>query len=110
QASLEAKKKQLTESRALKLLSEFVEHTTGEPIRNYTVTQWLREWLSAKKVETSASTFTKYESSINRFLSSLGSRADINLHAVLPSDIRDCRESERASGKSPTTCNDYLGT
>jgi integrase len=109
-ASFEAKKKQLTESCALKLLSEFVEHTTGEPIRNYTVTQWLREWLSAKKVETSASTFTKYESSINRFLSSLGSRADINLRAVLPSDIRDCRESERASGKSPTTCNDYLGT
>jgi len=109
-ASFEAKKNLLTESCALKLLSEFVEHTTGEPIRNYTVTQWLREWLKAKKEETSASTFTKYESSINRFLSSLGPRADINLRAVLPSDIRDCRESERASGKSPATCNDYLGT
>src|SRR5215470_9120582 len=66
-ASFEAKKNLLTESRALALLSEFVEHTTGEPVRNYTVTQWLREWLSAKKAETSTSTFIKYESSINRF-------------------------------------------
>jgi integrase len=109
-ASLEARRRELTESRALALLSEFVEHTTGEKVRNYTVTQWLREWLFSKKEETSPATFIKYESSINRFLSRLGSRADINLRAVLPSDIRDCRESERASGKSPATCNDYLGT
>lgn len=109
QAQAEAKKKQLTESRALDLLSEFVEHTTGEKVRNYTVTQWLREWLKGKKEETSPSTFIKYESVINRFLSSLGPRADINLRAVLPSDIGKCRESDRESGKSPTTCNDFLG-
>src|SRR5262245_54934739 len=109
-ASLEAKRKELTESRALALLSEFVEHTTGEPVRNYTVTQWLREWLSAKKAETSASTFTKYDSTVSRFLSQLGARAGINLRAVLPSDIRDARERERASGKSAATLNDYLGT
>src|SRR5262245_139785 len=109
-ASLEAKRKELTESRALALLSEFVEHTTGEPVRNYTVSQWLREWLVAKKEETSASTFTKYVSTIERFLSSLGSRAGINRRAVLPSDSRDARESERASGKSAATLNDYLGT
>jgi integrase len=40
----------------------------------------------------------------------LGARAEINLRAVLPSDIRDARESERASGKSAATLNDFLGT
>jgi integrase len=109
-ASVEAKKKEITESRALALLSEFVEHTTGEAVRNYTAAEWLREWVASKKQETSPATFTKYVSITERFLSSLGARAAINLRAVLPSDIRDARESERASGKSAVTLNDYLGT
>src|SRR5262245_34102221 len=82
QAAREARKLELTESRALDLLSEFVEATTGEKVRNYTVTSWLQEWLHSKKTETSASTFAKYQGIIRRFLSHLGQRANINLRAL----------------------------
>jgi hypothetical protein len=46
---LKQRKRELTESSALALLSEFVEHTTGEAVRNYTVSGWLREWLTSKR-------------------------------------------------------------
>src|SRR5262249_3391627 len=109
QAAREARKRELTASRALELLSEFVEATTGEKVRNYSVTGWLAEWLSSKKTETSPSTFTKYQSIVKRFLSHLGQRANINLRALLPSDVRDFRESERADGKAAASTNDSLG-
>src|SRR5262245_29213672 len=107
-AAREAGRKELTESRALSLLSEFVEATTGEAVRNYTVSQWLHEWLQGKKSETSAPTLAKYSGVVAKFLLHLGPRSSINLRAVLPSDVRDYRESERLSGKTAASCNDNL--
>jgi integrase len=108
-ASHESKAGRLTESRALELVSEIVEQTTGEPLRSYTAEGWLREWLAGKKSAKSRATTLKYEGAIERFIESLGPRAGINLRQVLPRDVLRFRESEVASGKHPGTCNDYLG-
>jgi Site-specific recombinase XerD len=108
-ASHESRAGRLTESRALELVSEIVEQTTGEPLRSYTVEGWLREWCKGKQDTKSSATASKYETAIERFIESLGPRAGLNLRQVLPRDVLRWRESEVASGKHPGTCNDYLG-
>jgi integrase len=99
----------LTESRALELVSEIVEQTTGEPLRSYSACAWLREWVAGKKSSKSASTSSKYEAAIERFIVSLGPRAGLNLRQVLPRDVLRFREEEVQKGKHPGTCNDELG-
>jgi integrase len=108
-AANESRAGRLTEARALELVSEIVEQTTGEPLRSYTAEGWLREWLAGKKSAKSGATASKYEGAIERFIQSLGPRAGINLRQILPRDVLRFRESEVASGKHPGTCNDYLG-
>ena len=108
-ASHESRAGRLTESRALELISEIVEQTTGEPLRSYSVEKWLQEWLAGKKSTKSRATSLKYEAAIGKFLESLGPRARLNLRHIAPRDVLHFRESEVAAGKQPGTCNDYLG-
>src|SRR5215472_1143092 len=63
-ASQESRAGRLTESRALELVSEIVEQTTGEPLRSYTAEAWLREWLKGKEDTKSRATAAKYETAI----------------------------------------------
>jgi integrase len=108
-ASAESRAGRLVEARALELVSEMVEQTTGEALRSYTVAAWLREWSKGKRDTKSRGTALKYAVAIEKFIQSLGSRAsEMNLRHVLPRDVLRWRESEIASGKHPGTCNDYL--
>jgi hypothetical protein len=43
------------------LISEIVEHATGEPLQNYIAEEWLREWLQGKKAAKAEGTFLKYD-------------------------------------------------
>src|SRR5262245_664027 len=108
-ASHESRAGRLTEARAFELVSEIVEQTTGESVRGYTASEWLREWLKGKHDTKSHATASKYETAIERLIQSLGGRAQMNLRHVLPRDVSRWRESEIASGKGAGTCNDYLG-
>src|SRR5215831_14529452 len=56
-ASNQAKAGRLIETRARELISEIVEQATGEPLRNYSAEEWLREWLQGKKATKTESTF-----------------------------------------------------
>jgi len=107
-ASHESKAGRLTESRAHELISEIVEHATGEPLRNYTAEEWLREWLQRKKATKAEGTFLKYENAINSFLASLGNRAKFNVNQIAPRDVLRCRGAEILDGKSPSTTNDHV--
>src|SRR5262249_52268802 len=107
-ASHESKAGRLTEARARELISEIVEHATGEPLRNYTAEEWSREWLQGKKATKTEGTFLKYENAINNFLSSLGARAKLNVNQIAPRDILRFRDAEIADGKSPSTANDRI--
>jgi len=107
-ASHESKAGRLTESRAHELISEIVEHATGEPLRNYTAEEWLREWLQRKKATKAEGTFLKYENAIKSFLASLGNRAKFNVNQIAPRDVLRCRGAEILDGKSPSTANDHV--
>jgi integrase len=87
------------------LISEIVLHTTGEPLRFYTVEDWLCDWLKGKEVAKSKGTFYKYKYTIENFLTSLGDRAKRNLNQITPRDIQRFRDAEREAGKHPRTCN-----
>jgi integrase len=107
-ASHESKAGRLTEARAHELISEIVEHATGEPLLNYTAEDWLREWLQGKKATKAEGTFLKYENAINGFLASLGSRAKFNVNQIAPREILRWRDAQIAEGKSPSTANDHV--
>ena len=103
-ASRESKADRLTESRARELISEIVLQTTGEPLRFYSAEGWLHDWLKGKELAKCEGTFTKYEHTIESFLTSLGERAKRNLNQITPRDIQRFRDSELESGKHPRTC------
>ncbi|MGH8092278.1 MAG: tyrosine-type recombinase/integrase [Chthoniobacterales bacterium] len=104
-ASKESKSGRLTESRARELISELVEHATGEPLRFYTAENWLRDWLKGKEAAKAAGTFTKYKYTVESFLASLGERAKRNLNQITPRDIQRFRDAQIEAGKHPRTCN-----
>jgi hypothetical protein len=86
-ASHQSKEGRLTEARARELISEIVEHATGEPLRNYTAEEWLREWLQGKKATKAEATSLKYTNAVNCFLASLGTRAKLNINQIAPRDV-----------------------
>jgi site-specific recombinase XerD len=90
------------------LISEIVEHATGQPLHNYAAEEWLREWLQGKKTAKAEGTFLKYDNAINTFLTSLGSRAKFNVNQIAPRDVLRFRDAEIAEGKSPGTANDHI--
>ena len=104
-ASRESKAGRLTEVRARALISEIVEHASGEPLRFYTTEDWLRDWLRDKKATKAPGTFLKYENTINNFLASLGERAKCNINQIMPRDILRFRDAQIANGKHANTCN-----
>src|SRR5438094_537108 len=107
-ASHESKAGRLIETRARELISEIVEHATGEPLHNYTAQEWLREWLQGKKAAKAEGTFLKYGNAINNFLTSLGPRAKLNVNQIAPRDVLRFRDAEIAGGKSSGTANDCI--
>jgi integrase len=107
-ASHESKTARLTEARARELISEIVEHATGEPLHNYTAEEWLREWLQGKKATKAEGTFLKYDNAINNFLTSLGPRAKLNVNQIAPRDVLRFRNAEITDGKSSGTANDRI--
>jgi integrase len=104
-ASHESKAGRLTEVRARALISEIVEHASGEPLHFYTTEDWLRDWLKDKKATKALGTFLKYENTINNFLASLGARAKCNINQIMPRDILRFRDAQIADGKHANTCN-----
>ena len=100
-ASQQSKAGRLTEARARELISEIVEQTTGEALRNYTAEEWFREWLQGKKATKTEGTSLKYENAIDNFLDSLGPRAKLNVNQIASRDIFRFRDAEIADGKSP---------
>lgn len=93
----------LTEARARDLIGEVLERTSGESLPLYTAESWLREWLRGKAVSRSANTHVKYSHTIESFLSHLGTRAKINIAAIIPKDIASFRDAQTGSGKHPNT-------
>ena len=95
----------LTTAQARKLFNEILERAGDEPLDNFTVEGWLREWTATKRAARGQKTGERYEKPIRDFLAHLGPRANLPLRAVTPKDIRSFRDRERELGKSPVTAN-----
>jgi integrase len=81
---------------------------TGEPLRNYTADEWLREWLQGKKATKAKGTFLKYENAINGFLACVGNRGKFNVNQIAPRDVLRFRDAQILDGKHPSTANDRV--
>jgi len=104
-AARQARAGVLVEAQARKVLNEIAGIMGGEPLKFFSVRKWLEGWLANKEGSKAGATHARYRGIAQRFLESLGKRADSNLAAVQPSDVAAFRESERKNGKSPQTCN-----
>jgi integrase len=105
QAEQAALRRTLTTAQARKLFNEILERAGDEPLDNFTVEGWLREWTATKKAALGQKTVERYEKPIKDFLAYLGSRANLPLRAVTPKDVRSFRDAELRQGKSPVTAN-----
>jgi integrase len=100
-----AKNGTLTEQAAKKIIGEILERTTGEPLRNYKVRDWLDHWLDMKEQVRAGKTMDRYRQVIRDFIASLGSRANLALSHITPKDVLTYRNSIIKTGKTARTAN-----
>jgi hypothetical protein len=105
QAEQAALSRTLTTAQARKLFNEVLARVGDEPLDNFTVESWLREWVATKKAARGQKTGERYEKPIKDFLGHMGQRATLPLRAVTPKDVRSFRDAERKLGKSSVTAN-----
>src|SRR5260370_14561838 len=77
QASNEAVTGRLTEARAHDLISEIVEHATGEPLRGVKVRDWFEHWLEVKVKLHADNSLGCYRPVVRDFLASLAERVNL---------------------------------
>jgi integrase len=100
-----AKNGTLTEQAAKKIIGEILERTTGEPLHNYKVHDWLAHWLEMKAQVRAAKTIARYRQVIRDFITSLGNRANLALAHITSKDVLAYRNSIIATSKTARTAN-----
>jgi len=85
-----AKNGTLTEQTAKKIIGEIVERTTGEPLHNYKIRDWLAHWLDMKEQVRASKTTARYRQVIRDFAERC---------SRLP-QFHHRREQDRAHGQS----------
>jgi len=104
-AELDARRGTLTTSQVRKVFNEILERAGDEPLDNFSVREWMEEWIKNKTSSRGEKTGCRYEKPIRDFLEFIGPRANLSLRALTPKDIREFRDAEAGSGKSPMTVN-----
>jgi integrase len=104
----EARQGVLTEARVRRVLSDTLEQATGAPLPGGSVREYFHEWVGAKQKEKATRTGMKYAQVAEHFLSSLASRANLPLEAIVTSDVSKWRDLLIAEGRSGTTTNDSV--
>src|SRR5262249_46359565 len=100
-----AKNGTLTEQQAKKIIGEILERTTGEPLHNYKVRDWLNHWLDMKEQVRAGKTTTRYRQVIRDFIASLGGRANLALAHITPKDVFTYRTAIIKANKTARTAN-----
>jgi len=95
----------LTAAQARKVLAEMVAISSGEPLTNFTVEDWLNEWLDNTEGSTAATTMLRYRQVIRDFLAGMGSRSKKSLAGVNPGDIVHFRDALREGGRAVSSVN-----
>ena len=100
-----AKNGTLTEQAAKKIIGEILERTTGEPLHNYKVRDWLAHWLEMKEQVRAGKTMDRYRQVIRDFIASLDNRANLALSHIRPQDVLAYRNSIITANKTARTAN-----
>jgi integrase len=100
-----AKNGTLTEQAAKRIISEILERTTGEPLHNYRVRDWLAHWLEMKGQVRAGKTMDRYRQVIRDFIASLDNRANLALSHITSKDFLTYRDSIIAANKTARTAN-----
>lgn len=96
----------LSESAAQGIFSRMMEASTGEPLRQVSIAEWMRNWVAEKKGSKTTGTSVRYDGVIEAFLKSLpAGKRDQPLAALSISDIRTFRDKLLAEGRAPATAN-----
>ena len=95
----------LTTAQARKLFNEVLQRAGDEPLEDFTVQEWLLEWLKSKEASHAQSTAERYGKPVQDFIAHLGKRADLPLRAVTPKDVRSYRDALRKDGRAAVTVN-----
>ena len=96
----------LSEASAQGILSQMMEVSTGESLRQVSIADWMRGWVAEKKGSKSKGTFIRYEGVIESFLTSLPpGKMSQPLAALAVSDIRHFRDSLLSGGRAAATAN-----
>lgn len=93
---------------ARRILGEITEISEDENLVDYTLRQWVDEWMKEKEATTKKATVAFYKSTTKAFISHLGSKADLPLEAITTKDVRGFRDSARKLGNTGKTCNHKL--
>lgn len=75
---------------------------------NFTIRGWIDDWIKEKEGSTKASTVQFYCSTTKQFLTFLGGKADAPLDSITTAQVRDYRDSIRATGRAAKTANHKL--
>jgi integrase len=102
------RERRLTETQARRVVEEILKRTTGETLHFHTARSWFTEWLAGKRGAVEPKSFTKYEQVKDNFLNHLGERANLNLEAIGPTDVRSFRDELAKEGRSPSTVNQTI--
>jgi Phage integrase SAM-like domain len=100
-----AAERTITAVRTRELLSEVLQRVSGEKLRVFTVRQWLEQFAKQKRKSRSHKTALRYDQMMSEFVEFLGSRADLNIAAIMEKDILDFRDQREAKGLAPVTLN-----
>jgi integrase len=94
-----------SEAQMREIIGETMKRITGQELRNYTVRQWLQQWLDSKEGANTGNTVKQYRQAVNQFLAFLGQKANGRLDSVEQRDVIDFRNHLREQGKSAPTIN-----
>jgi integrase len=104
-AAMKARKGILTAAQVRSVFNEILEQTGDEALENFSISEWMKEWLAAKKASHAPATCERYRKPIEDFLIHLGPRAKLPLRAATAKDIRKFRDDQRAAGRAAATVN-----
>ena len=99
-----AKRGELMEAQAHAVIADIMKRAdTGETLRSVSTAGHFRAWLASKEARKAAKTAERYKSVVDRFLESLGRRADKSLTALTARDVDRFLDERMKAGVAPRT-------
>ena len=95
----------LTTAQARRLFNQVLERAGDEPLEDFTLQEWVLEWLRSKEASHAQSTSERYSKPVQDFIAHLGKRANLPLRAATPRDVRSYRDALRKDGRAAATVN-----